>query len=158
MKLVDRDIVEHLNGLLETERAAAAAIPGLISMATTPAMGRLFEKLQDDEAWSCAGLTRVIKHLGGKASHDTGDVAHNVQGRPSLRERLSLLNRGHAGVVERLGWLLEHELDRETGGFLRQMRSLHAENVHLCEELITTLTPESRHGATLSPGEGERAG
>lgn len=156
MKLVDRDTVERLKGLLEAERAAAAAVSGLISMATTPAMGRLFEKLRDDEAWSCAGLTRVIKHLGGKASHDGGDVAQNVQGSPSLRERLSLLNRDHAGVVKRLDRLLEQELDRETGGFLRQMRSLHAENVHLCEELITTLSPSGR-GRHPLPREGERA-
>ena len=87
MKLVDRDTVERLKGLLETERAAAATVSGLISMATTPAMDKLFEKLRDDEAWSCAGLTRVIKRLGGKALHDTGDVAQKVQGRPSLRER-----------------------------------------------------------------------
>jgi hypothetical protein len=141
VKLVDRDTVERLKGVLETERAAAATVSGLISMATTPAMGKVFEKLRDDEVWSCAGLTRVIKHLGGKASPDTGDVAQNVRGRPSLPERLSVLTRGQAGVVKRLDRLLEQELDRETGGFLRQMRSLHAENVHLCDELITTLIP-----------------
>jgi hypothetical protein len=157
VKLVDRDTVERLKGLLETERAAAATVSGLISMATTPAMDKLFEKLRDDEAWSCAGLTRVIKRLGGKASHDTADVAQKVQGRPSLRERLILLNRGQAGVVKRLDRLLEQELDRETGGFLRQMRSLHAENVHLCEELIMTLTP-SGAGRGHRQGEGMQGG
>jgi len=139
VKLVDRAAVERFKDLLEVERAAAASVSGLIPMATTPAMGRLFAKLRDDEAWSRAGLTRVIKHLGGKPSPDTGNLAQNVQAGPSLRERLGLLNRSQAWVVKRLDRILEEDLDRETGGFLRQMRSLHAENVHLCEELIMTL-------------------
>lgn len=139
MKLVDRDTVERLNDLLEIERAAEASVAGLIPIATTPAMGKLLEKLRDDEAWSCAGLTRVIKHLGGKPSPVTGAFAEKVQARLSLRERLGLLNRGQTWVLKRLDWLLEGHLDRETGGFLRQMRSLHAENVHLCDRMIGTL-------------------
>jgi glycine/D-amino acid oxidase-like deaminating enzyme len=91
------------------------------------------------EAWSCAGLTRVIKHLGGKVSHDKGDVAPRLEALLPLRERLSLLNRGQASVVRRLDRLLEGDCDRETGSFLRQMRSLHAENVHRYEDLIMTL-------------------
>ena len=133
------EIVERLNDLLEAERAGVDAASGLIPVATTPAMRKLFEKLRDDEAWSCAGLTRVIKRLGGKVSHGKRDFARRLEALPSLRERLSLLNRGQAWVVRRLGRLLEGECDRETGSFLRQMRSLHAENVHLCEDLIMTL-------------------
>jgi hypothetical protein len=140
VKLVDRAAVERLNDLLEVERAAAASVSGLIPMATTPAMGRLFEKLRDDEAWSRAGLTRIIKHLGGKPSPDTGTLAQNGPASASLRERLGLLNRGQAWVVKRLDRILEEDLDRETDGFLRQMRSLHAENVHLCDQIIATLT------------------
>ncbi len=135
-----KETVERLNDLLEMERAAAATLSDLIPMATTSAMGKVLEKLRDDEAWSCAGLTRVIKHLGGKASHATGNVGQKVPARPSLRERLSLLTRGQAWVVRQLDRILEEELDREAGGFLRQMRALHAENVHLCEGLIMTLT------------------
>lgn len=149
MKLVDREAVERLNDLLEVERAAAASVSGLIPMATTRAMGKLFEKLRDDHAWSCAGLTRVIKHLGGKPSHDTENLTPKVRARPSLREQLSLLNRSQAWVVKRLDRLLEEELDRETGGFLRQMRSLHAENVRRCDEMIGTLI-------TSGAGAGER--
>ena len=149
MKLVDRAAVERLNDLLEMERVAAASVSGLITMATTPAMGKLLDKLRDDEAWSCAGLTRVIKHLGGKPSHDTGALARKAQVRPSLRERLDLLNRGQTWVLKRLDRLLEEDLDRETEGFLRQMRSLHAENIHLCDEMIGTLV-------TSGAGAGER--
>ena len=133
-------MVERLNDLLEAERVGVDAACGLVPMATTLAMRRLFEKLRDDEAWSCAGLNRVIKHLGGKVSHDTGDLGQKVLAGPSLRERLSLLTRGQARVVRQLDRILEEELDREAGGFLRQMRALHAENVHLCEGLIMTLT------------------
>ncbi|HSL51399.1 MAG TPA: DUF6306 domain-containing protein [Candidatus Deferrimicrobiaceae bacterium] len=135
-----RETVGRLNDLLEMERAAAATVSDLIPLATTSAMGKVLEKLRDDEAWSCAGLTRVIKHLGGKVSHDTGDLGQKVLAGPSLRERLSLLTRGQARVVRQLDRILEEELDREAGGFLRQMRALHAENVHLCEGLIMTLT------------------
>ncbi len=135
-----REVVERLNVLLEAERAGVHAASGLIPVATTPAMRKLFEKLRDDEAWSCAGLTRVIKHLGGEVSHGKGAFARRLEALPSLRERLSLLNRGQARVVRRLDRLLHAECDRETGSFLRQMRSLHAENVHRYEDLITTLT------------------
>jgi len=133
------EIVGGLNDLLEAERAGVDAASGLIPAATTPAMRKLFEKLRDDEAWSCAGLTRVIKHLGGKVSHGKRDFARRLAALPSLRERLSLLNRGQAWVVRRLDRLLEGECDRETSSFLRQMRSLHAENIHLYEGLIATL-------------------
>jgi hypothetical protein len=51
--------------------------------------------------------------------------------------------------VKRLDRLLEEELDRETGGFLRQMRSLHAENIRRCDEMIGTLI-------TSGAGAGER--
>jgi hypothetical protein len=135
-----RELVERLNELLEAERAGVDAAAGLIPMATTLAMRKLFEKLRDDEAWSCAGLTRVIRHLGGKVSHGKGDFAQGLEALPSLRERLSLLNRDQAWVLKQLDRLLEEEPDRETGSFLRQTRSLHAENVHRYEDLITTLT------------------
>jgi hypothetical protein len=135
-----RGIVERLNDLLEAERAGVDAASGLIPVATTPAMRKLFEKLRDDEAWSCAGLTRVIRHLGGKVSQGKGDFAQRLEALPSLRERLSLLNRGQALVLKQLDRLLEEEPDRETGSFLRQTRSLHAENVRLYDDLITTLT------------------
>jgi hypothetical protein len=49
--------------------------------------------------------------------------------------------RDQAAVVQRLERLLEADLDRETESFLRQMRSLHAENVHRCDTLITALPP-----------------
>jgi hypothetical protein len=133
-----RATVARLHALLEAERAAAATVSGLIPMAVTPVMGRFLEKLRDDEAWSCAGLTRVIRHLGGKVPPDDGPPRLRVGS--SVRERLGTLTRGQARVVKCLDRILDAELDRETGGFLRQMRALHAENVQRCEELITTLT------------------
>lgn len=147
-----RQIIERLNDLLEAERGGAEATSGLIPRATTPVMGRLFEKLRDDEAWSCAGLSRIIRHLGGKVSPGKGGLAQKLEALPSLRERLSVLNRGQICVVKRLDRLLEEPLDRETGSFLRQMRSLHAENVHRCEDLITTLTTLIGEPAETQPG------
>lgn len=135
-----RGTVERLNGLLEAERVGLDAASGLVPMATTLAMRKLFEKLRDDEAWSCAGLTRVIRHLGGKVSQGKGGVTRRLEALPLLRERLSLLNRDQALVLKQLDRLLEEEPDRETGSFLRQTRSLHAENVRLYDDLITTLT------------------
>ena len=66
---------------------------------------------------------------------------------PRISRRRS--GQGQAWVVKRLDRLLEEELDRETGGFLRQMRSLHAENVRRCDEMIGTLI-------TSGAGAGER--
>jgi hypothetical protein len=102
-------------------------------------MVRLLEKLRDDAAWSCAGLSRVIRHLGGEVSPATGDVAWKVGALPTLRERLGRLNQDQAEVVRQLRRLLEAELDRETLSFLSQMRSLHIENVHRCEHLVAAL-------------------
>lgn len=141
-----RETVGHLNDLLEMERAAAATVSDLIPMATTSAMGKVLEKLQCDEAWACAGLTRVIKHLGGRVSPDTGIVGLKRLAGPSLRDRLDLLTRDHAWVVREVDRILEEEPDRETAGFLRQMRALHAENGRRCEGLIMTLAM-SRAGA-----------
>lgn len=137
-----RETVECLNELLEVERVGVTAAEDLIPLATSPAMSRLFGKLRDDEGWSCAGLMRVIRHLGGRVSSGQSELGGPLETVPSLRERLASLNRRQTWVLRRLDRVLEEDVDRESGGFLRQMRSLHAENVHRCEELIRTLPRE----------------
>ena len=97
-----RETVEWLNELLEVERAGVAAAEDLIPMATSPAMSRLFAKLRDDEVWSCAGLMRVIRHLGGKVSPGQSELGGPLETVPSLRARLASLNRRQTWVLRRL--------------------------------------------------------
>ena len=85
--------VEWLNELLEAERAGVEALSRLFPEARTPEMLKLFEQVRDDQAWSCAGLARSIKTLGGAMSEKKGDFAKKVMAEPTLSDRLKLLNR-----------------------------------------------------------------
>lgn len=131
--------IERLNELLEAERAGVETMCRLIEEAVTPKMRKLFERLRDDEAWSCAGLASAIRRLGGKMSEKKGDFAEKVMRESSLPDRLRLLNRGQGWVVKRLDSLLEKELDEESRTFLRQMRAVHARNIERCDGLIAEL-------------------
>lgn len=142
-----RDIVRSLNDLLAMERVVADVASGLTRMATTPAMVRFLDKLHDDAAWSCAGLGRVIRHLGGEVSPASPGAAWQVHALPTLRERLGRLNQDQAEVVRRLGRLLKAAPDRETLSFLSQMRSLHLENLHRSEPLVSAVAEAADVGA-----------
>ena len=74
--------VDRLNELLEAERAGVEALSRLCPEARTAQMLELFQQVRDDEAWSCAGLARSIKTLGGMMSERKGDFAEKVMGEP----------------------------------------------------------------------------
>lgn len=164
------ETVAKLNELLEAERAGVETMSRLFGDASTPEMRELFEKVRDDEAWSCAGLARAIKRLGGAMSDRKGDFADRVMGEPSLPARLRLLNRGQGWVVKRLDGLLALDVDGEARAFLREMRAVHVRNVESCDALVAeldarpvldvrALVPKDRHAKIfeaferLSPGE-----
>lgn len=104
--------VNRLNELLEADRAGVETRSRLFPAAATPGMRKLFEQVRDDEAWSCAGLARSIKTLGGETSEKKGDFADTVMAEPTLPARLRLLNRGQGWVVKRLDALLAEALPR----------------------------------------------
>lgn len=134
-------IVRRLNELLEAERAGVDTLAALMAETREPGLRGAFERVRDDEAWSCAGLVGAIRRLGGEASKKRGDFAARVMALPSLPERLKLLNRGQAWVVKRVDALLEERLDEETREFLGRMHAVHQRNIDSCEDLISELAP-----------------
>ena len=102
-------------------------------------MRKLFEQVRDDEAWSCAGLVRSIKTLGGVMSEKKGDFAERVMAEPTLGARLKFLNRGQMWVVKRLDTLLGETLHPSVSGFLAEMKTRHLANIAACDQLAESL-------------------
>jgi len=133
-------IVDRLNELLEAERAGVETLSRLFAEARTPEILKLFEQVRDDEAWSCAGLARSIKTLGGVLSEKKGDFAEKVMNEPTLAARLRLLNRGQGWVVKRLDGLLGETLPASVSEFLTEMKRRHIINIDACNRLAESLT------------------
>jgi nitronate monooxygenase len=131
--------VERLNQLLEAERAGVETLSRLFPEASSLEMRKLFEGVRNDEAWSCAGLVRCIKTLGGVMSEKKGDFAEKVLREPTLAARLRLLNRGQGWVVRRLDGLLGETLPASVGAFLEKMKKRHITNIEACERLAESL-------------------
>ena len=131
--------VDGLNEVLEAERAGVETLSRLFPEARTPEMRKLFEQVRDDEAWSCAGLARSIKTLGGVMSEKKGDFAEKVMAEPTLGARLKFLNRGQMWVVKRLDTLLGETLPPSVSGFLAEMKARHLANIAACDKLAESL-------------------
>jgi nitronate monooxygenase len=131
--------VDRLNELLEAERAGVETLSRLVPEARDPEMRRLFEEVRDDEAWSCAGLVRSIRALGGDPSPKKGDFADKVMAEATLAGRLRLLNRGQLWVVKRLDALLGEPLPDAVAGFLEEMKARHLANIAACDRLAESL-------------------
>src|SRR5207247_7102670 len=104
-------------------------------------MKKLFEEIRNDEAWSCAGLVRSIKTMGGTMSEGKGAFAEKVMSEPTLAARLRFLNRGKGWVVKRLDGLLGETLPASVSGFLEEMKTRHVTNIEACERLAESLEP-----------------
>ena len=131
--------VDRLNEVLEAERAGVETLSRLFPEARTPEMRKLFEQVRDDEAWSCAGLARSIKTLGGVMSEKKGDFAEKVMAEPTLGARLKFLNRGQMWVVKRLDTLLGETLPPSISEFLAEMKKRHLGNIAACDKLAESL-------------------
>lgn len=132
-------VIDRLNELLEAERAGVDTLSRLFPEVRSPEMLKLFEEVRSDEAWSCAGLVRSIKAMGGTISEKKGDFAEKVMREPTLAARLLLLNRGQGWVVKRLDGLLGEALPESVGGFLEEMKTRHLTNIDACERLAESL-------------------
>lgn len=142
--------VDRLNELLEAERAGVETLSRLFPEARTSEMLKLFEQVRDDEAWSCAGLARSIKTLGGVMSENKGDFAEKVMKEPTLADRLRLLNRGQMWVVKRLDALLGETLPQSVGDFLTEMKRRHIVNIEACDRLADSLAVSVEGGPHIT--------
>jgi nitronate monooxygenase len=138
--MIDMTTVDRLNELLEAERAGVETLSRLFPEARSPEMRKLFEEVRNDEAWSCAGLARSIKMLGGTMSEKKGDFAEKVVREPTLATRLRFLNRGQGWVVKRLDGLLGEKLPASVSEFLAEMKARHIANIAACDRLAESLT------------------
>ena len=141
--------IDRLNELLEAERAGVDTLSRLFPEARSPEMQTLFEAVRDDEAWSCAGLVRSIKTLGGTISDKKGDFADKVMNEPTLAARLRLLNRGQGWVVKRLDGLLGETLPASVGEFSRR----DEDAPHQQHRSLRAVGEVSRLNAEPSPAE-----
>jgi hypothetical protein len=114
--------IDRLNELLEAERAGVDTLSRLFPEARSPEMQKLFEEVRDDEAWSCAGLVRSIKTMGGTISEKRGDFAEKVMREP-----------------KRLDGLLGEAIPASVRGFLEEMKTRHLTNIEACERLAESL-------------------
>jgi nitronate monooxygenase len=136
---MDLTAIDRLNELLAAERAGVDTLSRLFPEARTAEMHKLFEEVRNDEAWSCAGLARSIKMMGGTVSEKKGDFAEKVMSEPTLGARLRLLNRGQGWVVKRLDGLLSEALPAPVLGFLEEMKTRHIANIDACARLAESL-------------------
>jgi Domain of unknown function (DUF6306) len=127
---LDVTLIDRLNELLEAERAGVDTLSRLCPEARGPEMQKLFEEVRNDEAWSCAGLVRSIKTMGGTISEKKGDFAEKVMREPTLAARLRFLNRGQ-------GWV--------------EMKTRHITNIEACERLAESLKTAC-YAAEVDPG------
>jgi Domain of unknown function (DUF6306) len=148
---LDVTLIDRLNELLEAERAGVDTLSRLCPQARGPEMQKLFEEVRNDEAWSCAGLVRSIKTMGGTISEKKGDFAEKVMREPTLAARLRFLNRGQGWVVKRLDALLGETLPASVGGFLEEMKTRHITNIEACERLAESLKTAC-DAAEVDPG------
>jgi nitronate monooxygenase len=127
------ELVAGLNELLEAERAGVATLARLRAEAAEELIADL-RRIGQDEAWSCAGLHRSIKTLGGEPSDQTGDFADKVMALEGLAPRLELLSKGQVWVARRLSRWIATEPPEEVREFLSEMLRRHEENIAWCDE------------------------
>lgn len=135
---MEQEIIDSLNELLVAERAGVETLSLLKSQ--NPNFEPDMARIEKDEAWSCSGLNRAIRSLGGVASQTKGDFADKVQSQPSFVEKLQLLARGQAWVVKRLDLLLAQSLPSDVTTFLQDMKAVHQRNIEWCNDRIKVMS------------------
>jgi len=127
-----QEMIDHLNELLEGERAGVEAAMGLATSGAPGLSHGEMQKFAEDEGWACGGLRKAILRCGGRPSERTGAFAGKVLALGTEAERVSLLARSQAWVVRRIETLLAKGPDPETRAFLSEMREQHLENLEAC--------------------------
>lgn len=135
----DEDLCEHLNELLEAERAGTLAVRSLADAVPPEDRERraAIRLIGRDEGRFCRMLTRQITGLGGVPSRRRGGFAAKVAALEGFEPRLDLIIRGQRWVERRVDSLLPRVRDDRIHAELRDMRDIHTVNVAACEALRT---------------------
>jgi hypothetical protein len=128
-------LAAKLNGLLEGERAGARALLDLAEPKGEP-LGATLDDVARDEARFCSMLIRQIERLGGTPSRETGVFYDKLMARPTLNDKLRLLDRGQSAVVRALDELLPQIRDAQMRAELEEMRQVHVRNIERCARFL----------------------
>ncbi|MCP5178705.1 MAG: DUF6306 domain-containing protein [Pseudomonadales bacterium] len=131
------DVAAILNELLQGERAGAMAIITMNAVADGQ-LGSLLKTVAEDEARFCAMLHRHLTRLGHVPSRGIGVFYEKLVKRPTLDEKLRLLDRGQSAVVRMLDGVLSSIEDAALREDLEEMRTVHVRNIEACAKYVTT--------------------
>jgi hypothetical protein len=134
-RLTAAEVAARLNDLLEGERAGAR---GLLDMQAghDAALARLLDEVARDEARFCAMLARHVSRLGHTPSRQTGAFYARLTAKPTLQDKLRLLDRGQSAVVRLLDELLPSVEDAALRDDLLEMRDTHVRNIERCAAFL----------------------
>ncbi len=135
--LTREEILAFLDELIESERAGAVGILEMARHASGEASTTLLHEVGEDEARFCAMLSRHAKRLGGDPSRATGVFAEKLARRETLEDKLTLLDKGQAVVVQMLREAIPRIEDAQLCEDLGVMRDVHVENIKRCNGLLT---------------------
>lgn len=134
---IPAEVAVRLNELLEGERAGAKGILDM-NVADDEALATVLDDVARDEARFCAMLRRHLTRLGYEPSRDVGVFYEKLASRPSLDDKLRLLDRGQSAVVRMLDALLPSIEDDELRIDLEEMRDTHIRNIETCAQFLAS--------------------
>ena len=135
------ELVEHLNALLEAERAGAKVALASSRMSATRAYTALMRTVRADEARWCAMLAEQIGRLEAAPSRKTGAFREKALAITDPFDRLAFLNRGQAWVVRKLEEMLPRVRDEQLHRALKEMLESHRSNIQSAADLLDVEHP-----------------
>ncbi|MGH7863860.1 MAG: DUF6306 domain-containing protein [Candidatus Binataceae bacterium] len=99
---MERELLQALNLLLESERAGVVALDTLIAQAPQNELKQFLGGARAEEQKTADQLEGLIIGAGGKPSSKTGPFAAKVAALGGLRERLDLIHRGQEWVARKV--------------------------------------------------------
>ena len=126
------ELLAGLNELLEAERAGM-----LVALHTAKEVEgeskSLMMRVHHDEARWCVLLRKVILHLHGTPSLETGSFHGKAIAITDVDQRLQFLNRGQAWVIRKLEPVIHAVDDAGLKAELVEMLQAHKSNISLVE-------------------------
>jgi bacterioferritin (cytochrome b1) len=129
-------LIDLLNELLEAERAGVETMNYLLKHFPSDELDAQYRQVKKDEAWSCAGLHEAILREGGVPSKSVGAFVEKVILLETLKEKLSLLNKGQAWVARKIDVAISYGTHPETEVFLKEMKVKHDSNIGELEKYL----------------------
>ncbi|MEQ8861261.1 MAG: DUF6306 domain-containing protein [Pseudomonadales bacterium] len=96
--MIPADVAARLNQLLEGERAGAMGVLDMNAVVGEE-LQRVLDAVAKDEARFCSMLRRHLVRHGYEPSREVGVFYEKPTRRPTLEDKLRLLDRGQSAVV-----------------------------------------------------------